>query len=65
MRVRWVGRAFKRLNYSSKNAKYRNVLKFTLANALYTCKYLIGVQAFDWLVLKFFDEVISSVLRSF
>jgi hypothetical protein len=55
--VRWVGRAMERLDYSEKNARYRNILKFTLANALYTCQYLLGVQTINWLRLKFYDEV--------
>lgn len=54
---RWVGRAFRRLHFSSKVAKYRNLNKFSLANALYTSRYLLGIQRFDWRLLKFFDEV--------
>lgn len=54
---RWVGRAFKRINFSTKKAKYRNVLKFTLANALYTCRFMIGIQTLDWMHIKYFDEV--------
>lgn len=57
---RWVGRVFRRLNFSTKVAKYRNLNKFTAANALYTARYLLGIQRFAWTRLKFFDEVSCS-----
>jgi hypothetical protein len=53
----WVGRAFRRLNFSTKVARYRNLNKFTIANALYTARYIINIQRYDWRRLKFFDEV--------
>lgn len=60
-----MSRAIERLEYSEKNVKYKNLLKFTAANALYTCQYILGVQSFNWLRLKFFDEVRSAVAASF
>ena len=53
----WVLRAFEQMGFTSKQIKYRNALKFSLRNALYTARYLLGIQAFSWLRLKFLDEV--------
>lgn len=54
---RWVLRAFTRMGFTSKLIKYRNARKFSLRNALYTARYLLGIQHFDWWHLKFLDEV--------
>lgn len=54
---RWVEAAFKRLGLSDKTAKHRNINKFTQTNAIYTVRYLTGIQQFEWTRLKFFDEV--------
>lgn len=48
------------MGFSSKKIKYRNARKFSLQNAVYTAQYLLGVQHFDWMRLKFLDEVCTA-----
>jgi len=54
--ARWVSRTLNRMGFTSKRVKYRNIAKFSLANAIYTAQYITGVLAICWYRLKFVDE---------
>jgi hypothetical protein len=54
--ARFVGRVLQRWKWSTKQARYKQILKYTWANIRYYLVYVSAIIMFDIMRLKFIDE---------